>query len=321
MSRKPLLTIVALPAASVLAVLGLAACGNGSSDDATVVQAAATPQFLAESADRTAAVESGRFELSIDVAASEEAPNGFSITGSGAFDLANKRSQSTIDLGGLLEAAKDSEGAGMLGLFGDGKFEIITDGDAVYVHAGFLSAFLGGDDAKPWVKIPADGGGDAVTTDLGGGLTDATALLDLLRDSGATVTDQGQADVQGESTHHFTATISVADALAAAPDDTQGKASSFIEQLGADAGNVEIPVDVFVDDQGLVRRMQMAFDGDLFATLAGGDAGADAPAGMTFTLDLLDLGESVDIQLPPADQVGDGSELGRQFQDAGESAD
>ena len=320
MSRKPFLSLVAIPAASALAALGITACGSGSSNDATVVQAAATPQFLTESADRTATVESGRFEMSIDVPASADVPKGFSITGSGAFDLESHRSQTTIDMSGLLDAAKDTEGAEMLALFGDGKFDIITDGDAVYVNAGFLSAFLGGDDAKPWVKIPADEG-DAVASDVSGGLADATALLDLLRDQGATVTDEGQADVNGQSTHHFKATISVADALAAAPADSSAKAQELIDQLGTQAGDANLPLDVFVDDQGFVRRMQMTIDGNAFATLAGPDAAEGGPQQMTFTVDFLDLGESVDIQLPPADQVSDGKDLGARFGDLGEASD
>ena len=316
MSRKPLLTLVALPAASVLAALGITACGNGSTNDATVVQAAATPQFLTESADRTAAIESGRYELTIDIPASSDVPKPFSITGSGAFDLANQRSQMSFDLGGLIDVAKASDSADSLALLGDGKFEVITDGDAVYIHAGFLSAFLGGDDAKPWIKIPADKGGGQITDQLSSGLADATSLLDLLRDNGATVTDEGQADVQGQSTHHFNATISVAAALAAAPADSKAKAQAFIDQLGAKAGDAEIPVDVFVDDQGFVRRMQMTFDGDLYSSLVGGDAAPPSAGGMTFTLDFLDLGKSVDIQPPPADQVGDASGLAKMFQDA-----
>lgn len=320
MSRKPFLTFVAIPAASALAALGVTACGSGGSGDATVVQAAATPQFLTEAADRTATVESGRFEMSIDVPASDEVPNGFSIKGAGAFDLENHRSQTTIDMSGLLDAAKDTEGAEMLALFGDGKFDVITDGDVVYVHAGFLSAFLGGDDSKPWVKIPAEQG-DAVASDVSGGLADATALLDLLRDQGATVTDEGQADVNGQSTHHFKATISVADALAAAPADRSAKAQELIDQLGSQAGDADVPLDVFVDDQGFVRRMQLTIQGDAFATLAGPDSAAGGPEQMTFTVDFLDLGESVDIQLPPADQVSDGKDLGAKFGDLGESSD
>ncbi|HMK10927.1 MAG TPA: hypothetical protein VK461_05075, partial [Acidimicrobiales bacterium] len=132
MSRKPFVTFVAVGAASFLVVAGITACGNGTGNDATVVEAKATPQFLTESADRTAAIDSGRFELSVDVPASSDVPSGFSIKGSGAFDLASKRSDTTIDLSGLIEAAKSSDSTDMLGLFGDGKFEIITDSDAVY---------------------------------------------------------------------------------------------------------------------------------------------------------------------------------------------
>ena len=253
---------------------------------------------------------------SVDVPATKEVPSGFSIKGSGAFDLASKRSDTTIDLSGLIEAAKSSDSIDMLGLFGDGKFEIITDNDAVYLHAGFLSALLGGDEKKPWVKLPADKS-TQVTNDLSGGLADATALLDLLRDKGATVTDEGEADVQGQTTHHYQATISVADALAAAPESSRGKAHAFIDQLGAEASNVKLPIDVFVDDQGLVRRMQMTFDGDVLKQLASADPKAATDQGTaTFTLDLLDLGKSVDIQLPPADQVGDAKDLTNMFQNA-----
>ena len=123
--------------------------------------------------------------------------------------------------------------------------------------------------------------------------------------------------MNGQSTHHFNATITVADALAAAPEASRERAHAFIDQLGAAEDNVKIPIDVFVDDQGLIRRMQMTFDGDVFKSLAGADAQAAAAQGpITFTIDFLDLGQSVDIQLPPADQVGDASGFAKMFQDA-----
>ena len=101
------------------------------------------------------------------------------------------------------------------------------------------------------------------------------------------------------------------------PRRAASAAHAFIDQLGAAEGNVKIPIDVFVDDQGLIRRMQMTFDGDVFKSLAGADAQAVAAQGpITFTIDFLDLGQSVDIQLPPADQVGDASGFAKMFQDA-----
>jgi hypothetical protein len=314
-SRKPFIVLAAVSAA----LLGASACSSGGGGDVTVVEAAATPQFLAEAADRTAAVESGRFELTIAIPGSDEVPEGLTITGAGAFDLASNRSSMTIDMSGILDAAAaaetetDTEGFDPSVLFGDGTFEVITDGTDVYVNAGFISAFLGGDDAKPWVKLPADEGGADVADDLSGGIGDATALLDLLRDSGATVTDEGAAEVNGETTQHFHATISAADALASAPAESQGKAEEFIQELGVDPSAIEIPIDVFVDSGGLVRRLEMAFDGASFAGLDGTESLPDGP--ISFTLDFLELGESVTIDLPPADQVSDGGDLAQMFQD------
>ncbi|RPI08472.1 MAG: hypothetical protein EHM63_06200 [Actinobacteria bacterium] len=309
MSRKPFIVLAAVSAA----LLGASACSSGGGGDVTVVEAAATPQFLAEAADRTAAAESGRYELRLAIPATEDAPGGLTITGSGAFDLASDRSSISIDMSGILDAASETEVEGFdpSALFGDGIIEMVIDGDVVYIHAGFLSAFLGGDESKPWVKLPADG--DTDVSDLGGGMGDATALLDLLRDSGATVTDEGSVDIDGEATQHFHATISAADALASAPAGNEGKAEEFIEELGVDPATVELPVDVYVDGEGRVRRLEMSFDGATFSGLDGAESLPDGP--ILFTLDFLELGESVTIDLPPADQVADGEALKQMFED------
>jgi hypothetical protein len=312
-SRKPFIALVA--ASAVL--LGTSACSSGGGGgEVTVVEAAATPQFLAEAADRTAAVESGRFELTVAIPASAEAPSGLTISGSGAFDLATDRSSFSLDMSGILDAAAASEetpeGFDPSVFFGDGTIEMVTDGDDVYVNAGFLSAFLGGDDSKPWVKLSADQGAE-VTGDLGGGMGDATALLGLLRDSGATVTDEGSVDIDGDATRHFHATISAAEALASVPAEDEGKAEAFIEELGVDPATVELPIDVFVDGEGRVRRLEMSFDGATFAGLDGTESLPDGP--IVFTLDFLELGESVAIDLPPADQVADGEALKQMFED------
>ena len=73
-------------------------------------------------------------------------------------------------------------------------------------------------------------------------------------------------------------------------------------------------MDVFVDAEGLIRRLEMAFDG---ATFAGGFDGTESlPDGpIVLTIDFLELGESVTIDLPPADQVADGEELKQLFAD------
>jgi hypothetical protein len=58
----------------------------------------------------------------------------------------------------------------------------------------------------------------------------------------------------------------------------------------------------------------MTFDG---ASFAGGFDGTESlPDGpIVLTIDFLELGESVTIDLPPADQVADGEELKQMFAD------
>ncbi len=57
----------------------------------------------------------------------------------------------------------------------------------------------------------------------------------------------------------------------------------------------------------------MSFDGATFAGLDGAESLPDGP--ILFTLDFLELGESVTIDLPPADQVADGEALKQMFED------
>jgi hypothetical protein len=71
----------------------------------------------------------------------------------------------------------------------------------------------------------------------------------------------------------------------------------MIEQTGFD----EIPVDVWLDELGLVRRLDMSFT----ATQPG--TTDSVQAAMTF--ELYDYGKVVDLELPPAAEVVDAASL------------
>jgi len=310
-SRKPFLTVAAVGVACLFSVLGFTACSNGSSNDATIVKAAATPQFLAESADRTSAVTTGRFEMTLALSGLPDMPSGLTFTGSGAFDAAAKRSEFSLDMSSILKAAAESGDDSGAAFLGDGKIEVIQDGDTMYMHAGFLSALLG-DDSKPWIKIPADAG---AADQLASGLQDATSLLGLLQDQGAKVEDKGDADVLGETMHHYHLTVSLSEAYAQAPPETRDKLEKLMDRFGMN-GDAEFPMDVYVDQDGFVRRTQMSLNGETFASIGGGDGAVPSTARMDLTLDITNLGDSVDIQVPPPDQVGDGGRIGAMLKDA-----
>ena len=64
-----------------------------------------------------------------------------------------------------------------------------------------------------------------------------------------------------------------------------------------------MPVDVWIDGDGLPRRMTV----DMGATFGSASAGEDA--GATMTIELFDYGQPVDIEIPSADEVTPFSEV------------
>jgi len=81
----------------------------------------------------------------------------------------------------------------------------------------------------------------------------------------------------------------------------QGLDLSVLDQftLAAQAGLSEIPVDIWLDANGLVRKLTMVFS----AT----QSGRSETGEISMTFELWDYGEAVEIELPPASEVVDAS--------------
>ena len=63
--------------------------------------------------------------------------------------------------------------------------------------------------------------------------------------------------------------------------------------------SLTIPADVWVDNDGLARRIQLKLD---LAKLAGPDGGTDGPV-LTMSMDLYDFGVPVHVEAPPASET------------------
>ena len=72
-----------------------------------------------------------------------------------------------------------------------------------------------------------------------------------------------------------------------------------IDQLVDQSGISRVPVEVWIDDDGIVRRMKQTFGGN----------SSGLQMNMTMTSDLYDFGTDVNVEEPPADEVVDFSEL------------
>jgi hypothetical protein len=215
------------------------------------VQAAATPVFLRESAERTVAVETGKVDIVTTISGGGQAATLASTT---VFDTTRPAASTVVT----------SDGDDLPGLNG---VELVYDGGVVYLKAGFATA-LGATSDASWVSFPADEPGELDAIVPGGVLTDPAALLAELREQDFKVTEVGREDVRGVATTHY--------AIALPPEQ-----ASLPGVTGATG-------DVWIDDDGIVRRVRSELTGSV---------------AMSITAELYDLGESVTIAVPPADQV------------------
>ncbi len=324
--------------AGVLAAvaIGGAACGGGGSDvEATRDGAPATGAALAEAATRTSDAGTGRVEVTMRLTAglSDVGPGAVELTGSGAFDTQAQRSSMALALDGVL---------GMLGNGGDagadaegGAVETVTDGDVVYVRAPAMGVLVDGGDR--WIRLDPDelaaeadarGIDPSMVEDLDQlaspmPVLDPAALLDWLTAAGAEVTVVGAERVNGVDTTHQRATLELGDLAERLDPEARSELERSMAHLGGSADallDTPLPVDVYVDDGGLVRRvvLTLAYGSEATAGAPGssGSGGAGIGGGiddlfgdlsMTVTVDYLDLGEPVDIAVPDrADTVGVG---------------
>jgi hypothetical protein len=176
------------------------------------------------------------------------------------------------------------------------KIDEIIDDKVVYMHSDLFSQLPGG---KKWLKVDlaAEAAKQGIDLDaLGAGTTqDPAAALDYLKGAGES-RKVGTATVNGTRTTEYHVDV---DLRKAASKSGGADAKKSVEKLIQITGNATLPVDVWVDDQHLVRREKIAYS----ATQQGQKATFD------FTIDITKYGVEVDAKAPSADEVADFSDV------------
>jgi hypothetical protein len=131
--------------------------------------------------------------------------------------------------------------------------------------------------------------------------SDPSQTLDYLRGAADDVTNVGTEDVRGTTTTHYRAVVDLNKAAKLSP-----AASDAIKSTIKLLGSATQPVDVWVDGEGRVRRMQYTVD--LSKTKAASSV-PGAAGTVTFTLEVFDFGAPVQATVPAADQIVDLSAL------------
>ena len=91
---------------------------------------------------------------------------------------------------------------------------------------------------------------------LSQGQNDPTAQLEYLRGI-SDAEEVGTEQVAGVETTHYSGTVDLDAAYDRLPDDTRGELKQAIAQARKQFGHGAMPVDVWVDGDGLLRRMTM----------------------------------------------------------------
>jgi hypothetical protein len=228
---------------------------------------------VAQAATTTAAAGSADFDISGTVTTHGQR---VALNGNGAVDLRTQRARVSLGV--------------PLPVIGTQHTDAILDGSSVYVH---LPAFLTG--GKPWVKadlgeIGKHFGIDPKELQQSTGASPAALLKTLESVGGAKRI--GPDRIAGVSTTHYRATIDPKKALEELPS---GANASALQQMLAKSGLSSIPMDVWIDGSGRVKRESIRFSA----------TGTAADLTLTFN----HFGVSVDTTPPAADQVMDAAAL------------
>lgn len=264
--------------AALLLVVGVVAVIGGQGDDGKKVDAAA---LLSGAPDALRKAGSARTTMTMSVKA-----GGVSLE---------------TEANGVTEFAT-GRGTFSMSVFGN-EMEVRNDGTNMYIR---IPAGSSPSVSKPWVSMPISAMTAAGPTSLGGA-DSTTAYLDALRGIGGAIETIGSEKVNGVDTTHYHAVIRLADAIAKTPEAIRAQAEAGLKQLDQ-LGIAEMPVDVWISDDGLPVRQVMTFD-------APGGVSALAGMKMRMQMDLSDFGVPVEVEVPPADQVQpiDPTQLGSLF--------
>jgi hypothetical protein len=286
MTRVPVAGLALLVACA--GIIGLA-YQRTHAKPAAASPAPATPAVsidrVADAVKTTTAVSSFRFTFRMTFVGPGET---FAMVGDGSYDLAHR-------LVGVTTSVEDASA----GSAASHPTEMVVDysnGLVEYMRSGMFDGHLPA--GKSWIRL--DLGtylkkeGVDLTRVMQSSSADPTQMLDVLRrtsDPKLVGTEQ----VDGETTSHYQATVDLQRLIAATNDPV---VRTSLKRAAALAGKGSYPVDVWIDAQGYLRRMQTTD----WQTLP--DA-RRTPVVVTVTEDLSDFGSATAIAVPSGPSVVD----------------
>jgi hypothetical protein len=261
-------------------------------------------------------VSGGKDTVSLEtVAQAAEATNGaggFKVEVNGGIESGSQnvplKARGQLDAGGR-KGRLIFDAAGLPGMSGGGQIEQIIDGEILYMKMPALTQQLGS--KQEWLRIDYGVIGKELGIDLSSlqqGGNDPRQMLAQLRAVSGEVEKLGTEEVRGVETTHYKASVDLRKSPDSLPEQQREAARTSIERLIELTGSSTYPIEIWVDDDKLVRRMKIAYSFDV--------PGQDDKAKFQMTMDLFDFGTPVNVTPPPKEQVADIRELAQKLQAA-----
>jgi hypothetical protein len=287
-----------LSALGVLAIaIAVAACGDaptdgGARDDAATVL---TPAALKTVANRT--TSKGGARMSMEQTMTAPGMGTIPMKVEGIVDAKAQRGELTMTIDSSAMGAPDD-------VDGDAfKQHMIIDHLTMYMTSPLFAKSL--PPGKKWLKLDIGELGRQAGVDLGslmrsGGGQDPTQALQYLKAASGDIVKVGEEPVRGEPTTHYKGTVDFNRVARAAPAAQRAAVSRTMRQIVRLAGTSTAPMEVWIGDDGLLRRMTtkmtMRIEG--------------RPMSMTQRIEMYDFGTKVDVKIPGRDETIDASNLG-----------
>jgi hypothetical protein len=224
------------------------------------------------------------FEMAVETVGQEDS----GLVASGAQDLNTGAMRMSIDLGD--EATST---------------ETLMLGDEVFLRSPLFELFTG--DAATWVRVDLAATAEEAGLDaraLVGEQTGPAALVAQLEGASDELEELGTEEVRGVSTTRLRVTVDTAAAIEQADASIREQLRSYAEATGLPE---TYPMELWIDDEGLVRRIRTVLDVD-------GPTGESDGVTQQTTLELFDFGVSLDLEPPLPEQTVDLAELVRDLE-------
>ena len=247
----------------------------------------------------TTGAKTAKVDLSMTMSGLPEGvPEGmsFDVAGQGAVDFENRNAVMALRMP-----------------MGTGETEVRQIGTTVYQRIPeAMRAQTPGQ--GPWLRMDLDEMmreqyGASFSQMQGNAPSDPSQQLAYLRGVSDSVEEVGEEEVRGEPTTHYRATVDLE--KAAEEQDLPEESRRAQEQMTRQLGTTELPMDVWIDGEGLVRRYEMNLPMPAPPNQTSPNVSQNGAGEMEMTMvqEFYDFGTPVNVEPPPAEETTDFAEI------------